>query len=241
MKQTFLIQTLACGSGLAGIYLADSSEFRWILAALIVLSAAAAVAIAWSESESKAFVERALESLILSSKPNEMARKRVISAINAQGSERGLPITQLLSFSNGTTQFRFFKDDHTEVGVLLVNDEMISRFAVMPDREIKKATEKLFLDRNGKDIRNRDQIVEAVSGTAQTTVWEANIRTPEWCMWVNDKLISAPTSPPDQTCPEEHRLTFKASEFDRLSKMSDFALHTMVHEKTKELLMETSA
>lgn len=238
MKQSILIQTVACCSGLAGLYLANSPEFRWVLATLIVISAAAAIAVAWSERESKAFVERALESLILSSKPNDMARKRVVSAINRQGTQRELPITQTLAFSDGTTQFRFFDENRAELGVLLVDDEDISRLAIMPDHELRKATERLFTDRKGDESRNRDEIVEAVSNAARATLWENGIETPEWCMWVNDDLIAAPINPPNQTCDEKSRLTFKSSEFENLAKASDFALYTLVQDRTKKLLAE---
>jgi hypothetical protein len=238
MKQSVLIQTVACCSGLAGLYFANSPEFRWVLAALILISALAAIAVAWSERESKNFVERALESLILSSKPNDMARKRVTSAINKQGAQRNSPSTQTISFSDGTTQVRFFDENHAELGVLLVDEEDISRLAVMPDRELFKATERLFTDRKGDEARNRDEIVEAVSNAARVTLWENDIKTPEWCMWVNDDLIAAPIDPPNQTCDEKSRLTFKSNEFENLAKVSDFALCTLVQDRTKKLLLD---
>jgi hypothetical protein len=229
-----LIQSMACASGLAGVYFANDAKYQWLLALLIVLASFAVIFAAWNERQSREFVERALESLILSSKPNDHGRNRVISAINHAAGEQKFPQTQTIGFSDGSMKVRFFNVDQAALGSIVVDDEAISRMAILPDVEIASAAKAIFKPRTTKTERSRDQLVRDISLAGQRFLWEKNVKTPEWCNWVNDELISIPTSPPDQTCPNGDRVTFDADKFQKLMRSSDFELFTLVEEHMRK-------
>ena len=239
MKQAILIQIVACCSGLAGVYLAGSIDYQWVLAILIVASAAAAIAVAWSERDSKAFIERALESLILSSKPNDFARERVISAINKQAGKISMPRTQFLNFTGGITKLRFMNKDELEVGVIVINDETISRLAVMPDKELHLSAKNFFFRRNKKLARTHNELIDAISLGVRTTLWEEKIPTPSWCMWIDDTQITLPIIPPNDSCAEIDKVRFLKDEFENLELYSDFSLFTEIEARVRRILENT--
>ena len=233
MKQAILIQTVACCSGLAGVYLTDSPQFKWVLAGLIVLSTIAAIFVAWSERQDKAFVQRALESLVASVKPNDFARKRVFSAINSAAAKKDMPITQMLGFSAELTKLRFFREEQAEMGVLLIDDEKLARLSVLTDKELEKSAGLLFKEKNEITDRSFNDVVDTISAGVRVMLWEKQIDTPKWCIWSDNDGVSAPTTPPDESCSKENRVHFTKKEVENMKKSSSFALDTLIQERAR--------
>jgi hypothetical protein len=241
MWRTILIQAIALFAGLAGIYLKSDATYQWVLALLVALAALAAIAVAWSEKESKAFISRALESLILSSRPNDLALKRAISALNAAGKKRGYPRTKVCSFANGSVLIRFFDTKNDGAGVLSLPVESIARLSIQSESRLAGMADEPFSSRTSGNLRSRNELVDEISLAAVNSLGEQGVQILEWCVWVDDERIAVPVCPPNRHATERGRVTFPATEFESLNALSSFELHTLVQTRVLDVLSAATA